>query len=156
MCTSGRLCVCVCVLLRCDRQMRQYRGLCAALTTGPRLIKGGLGSCRAHQRGAQTGHCEPRSPAVWPDPLCASQCVRVRVRTCVQNTQTRWYVQMISHGLPSEAYSCVCVCTYKWESEATSLKMPSGSSEISLPWRDLREGQEKRKWMTVNIFQHRS
>lgn len=30
------------------------------------------------------------------------------------------------------------VATYKWESEVTSLKMPSGSSEMSLPWRDLR------------------
>ena len=55
---------------------------------------------------------------------------------------------MVSHGLPSgHTVVCVCVCvyTYKWESEATSLKMPSGSSEISLPWRDLRGGQEKRK-----------
>lgn len=39
---------------------------------------------------------------------------------------------------------CVHVCTYRWDSEATSLKMPSGSSEISLPWRDLR-GKRGRK-----------
>lgn len=42
-----------------------------------------------------------------------------------------------------------CVTTYKWESEVTSLKMPSGSSEISLPWRDLRgegwRGRQKKR-----------
>lgn len=48
----------------------------------------------------------------------------------------------------------LCVTTYKWESEDTSLKMPSGSSEISLPWRDLKgegEGEDKkRKYMKTS------
>lgn len=48
----------------------------------------------------------------------------------------------------------LCVTTYKWESEDTSLKMPSGSSEISLPWRDLKgEGKgedKKRKYMKTS------
>lgn len=64
----------------------------------------------------------------------------------------------MSHGLPlGHKVVCVCITTYKWESEVTSLKMPSGSSEISLPWRDLREEEDdkkRRKLMTMNLFQY--
>lgn len=69
---------------------------------------------RAHQSGLQTGQCETHAPAVR-----AGGCGRFDVS--------------------SGQSGITCATTYKWESEVTSLKMPSGSSEISLPCRDLRE-----------------
>lgn len=34
--------------------------------------------------------------------------------------------------------------THRWESDDRSLKAPSGISEMSLPWRDLRKGEVKK------------
>lgn len=41
---------------------------------------------------------------------------------------------------------CVCVyITHRWESDDRSLKAPSGISDMSLPWRDLRKGNRRKK-----------
>lgn len=82
-------------------------------------------------------------------PPCAWKCVCV----CLNFTNS---VQTVSHWLPfghTVAYVRICVPTYKWEREVTSVKMPSGSSETSLPWRDLRSDGE-RKWQRRKISTH--
>lgn len=124
----------VCVFQRCDREVSQQRRLCVSLTTELWLIRRGFGSYAAHQRGLQTGHCEPHSAAVWPD-LCV-----YALNVCVDLASSVVSAECCIGCRRQQ--KVVCVVTYKWESEVTSLKIPSGSSEISLPWRDL----ERRWW----------
>lgn len=62
-------------------------------TAGLRLIKGGLVSCRADQRGQQTARCEPHSGCVCRRllyltvPLCVCVCMHfcVQLHVCTLN-----------------------------------------------------------------------
>ncbi len=55
-------------------------------------------------------------------------------------------VQVDTSFLDTHMNSDLCVyVTYRWESDDRSLKAPSGISDMSLPWRDLRKGDIKRK-----------
>lgn len=118
--------------------MRQQRGLCVALTT--EMITVGL----AHVEPAKNDNT--RSTVIHTSqPSKQTPHHAWKHVSGVFTINKLWYKQLGGKKLG--------VHTYKWESEVTSLKMPSGSSEISLPWRDLQGGTRREVCFEItNIF----
>lgn len=48
----------------------------------------------------------------------------------------------LQHTKQTQPVTFLCLCvTHRWESDDRSLKAPSGMSDMSLPWRDLRQSE---------------
>lgn len=55
---------------------------------------------------------------------------------------------ILENDMSGDVCVCLCVCfgaTHRWESDDRSLKAPSGISDMSLPWRDLRKGEREKE-----------
>lgn len=110
----------------------------------------------------QTGH---QSTTPGKTPVRACVCLRLsksqlqgkaEVTVCCSVSVSLQYIHCsdLSHTVFCEVYFLLFMFgpfTHRCDSDAASLKIPSGNSEMSLPCRDLRTTQEKQPLVTLAV-----